>query len=128
MKNTNKINPSKNSDKEKTLQKNNAYHNSESNNNKSSRTIFNNNPTDHIILNSTKEEEDGNINNFSFEEFKLNMNNKLIYLEMQLKEKANRIKNLENALDKGILQSNNIQKSKSIKIKNKIKIKNYFFI
>lgn len=79
--------------------------------NKSSRTFFNTNPIEHLVLNSTKEEENASINIQTIEEFINKVNYKLVFLEMQLKEKSEKIKTLEKKLELETNQTKSIQKS-----------------
>jgi len=79
---------------------------------KSSTTFLNHNPNDQLVLNTTKaEEENGILNNQSLEEYKTKVNNKILFMEMQLKEKTERIKTLEKKLQIGNEQTKSIQKS-----------------
>ena len=79
--------------------------------NKSSRTFFNTNTIDRLILNSTKEEENASLNNRLNEDYKIKINNKIQFLEIQLKNKSEKIKMLQKQLENGHEHTKSIQKS-----------------
>lgn len=82
-------------------------------NKNSSNTILNTNPLDPNFLNSTKEEDNASLLNILLEEFKSNIINRIFFLEIQLKEKSEKIRFLEKKLEDREEQSNLIQRSKN---------------